>query len=75
MVTVAPVAASPRVTCSPGAEADRGAEDRDAPSSRPPPSAEHPPEDEPQQLVLWEKRDGSICKSTHGAVRYVTERH
>jgi protein-L-isoaspartate(D-aspartate) O-methyltransferase len=31
--------------------------------------------DEEQHLVLWEKRDGAIHASAHGAVRYVTERH
>lgn len=30
---------------------------------------------EEQQLVLWEKRGGTIAESAHGAVRYVAERH
>lgn len=31
--------------------------------------------DDVQQLLRWEKRDGAVHRSTHGAVRYVTERH
>jgi protein-L-isoaspartate(D-aspartate) O-methyltransferase len=42
------------------------------------PDAPRPPDrdhDEVQQLVLWERRGGTVQRSVHGAVRYVTERH
>jgi protein-L-isoaspartate(D-aspartate) O-methyltransferase len=71
---VAPVACPAEITSSPTGGADGDAGESDAKASRPPPSEGHADQD-PQHLVLWEKRDGSIHKSSHGAVRYVTERH
>lgn len=71
---VAPVAWSSQAAISPPGQAEGEAGEGDTKGPRPPPSEGHA-DDDPQQLVLWEKRDGSIHKSSHGAVRYVTERH
>lgn len=63
---VAPVAVSSPAMAWPEGDAEGELE---------PVPAEGHADDEQQHLVLWEKRDGVIHTSAHGAVRYVTERH
>jgi protein-L-isoaspartate(D-aspartate) O-methyltransferase len=71
---VAPVAWSFQATNAPKREAEGDAGEGKEEASHPP-SAKGYADEDPQQLVLWEKRGGAIHSSAHGTVRYVTERH